>query len=385
METTTTTTFDMAAKTKGATPAFETLPRESAYMQGYTSDEEAPSPIEDDDMSVHSIDSFDDAEIVEASTSALPSSKQQTTATGNSTQSRCTQAQTVTIVPAGRAKVVSMPKIVKTNSTSSESTTRRRSSLKPPVSRLSHMELAEYDTDDQSSNAKSSPRSSIDKATSTAPSSVAEQEEFPKSKSLRRQPSTLTLDAAYNNSPKRPTTSSGTTTISHRSMGLFKDDPNSPLEYSPPMPQSPKSTPPRKQPRQSTSFFNLSRFGLSRSNTTSKPASPTTPKSPQPPALSRDEPSPLSQLRPKTSSGSVRSKMIARGASYRAPVLELPPCPTDVDGDFDLRVRGGPTRKFSAPAEVLRQEQAKTGATGPKLLKKPRVVSMMPRATTGGV
>lgn len=355
METTTTATFDLAEKTKRAAPTFETLPQETTLMQGYTSDEEAPSPIEADDLSIHSDDdSLSDVEIIEA-THSSPPARIQAESSYNVPKSPCNQAQSVTIVPAGRAKVVSMPKLVKVNSAPTTTIARRRSSLKPPVSRLNQMELADYDVDEQSSSSssdnKSSRRSSIDKsAPSTAPSSIAEREQTTEETKLSRRPSTPLLNAVVRKPLSlRPTTSRSTS--SPISVGLFKDDPNSPLEYSPPTRKPTTPTTPKSKPSQ-PSFFNLSRFSktLNRRNSTITPQHIT---APPPPTPTTPTPSAAPSPRRPKSAGATRARMIARGASYRAPTLELPPCPDEVDGDFDPKARGGPVRKVSAPVGGL--------------------------------
>lgn len=153
------------------------------FSRGYGSEEEAPSPIEADDISfdsstessVHSEELKDD------------SFPEQLAVSCNHVEQQCSKAQAVVMTKMPRAKMVSMPKIVEVGA----------SRMKKPASVLSLQQIAaasSQHTSRTSSRRQSAKTSKDTSPTATAPSSIYEQ---PKpSRQMYRQPSKPLMDTA---------------------------------------------------------------------------------------------------------------------------------------------------------------------------------------------
>lgn len=297
---------------------------ETIFSHGYTSEEEAASPVDDNDFGFHSNSDTESTSSIRESASLEDLSDH-----ANALQ-LCTKAQAVQFVSAGKAKVVSVPKLVDLSSPGSTA---------GPVNDMAAVTTVPKSVGSDTPNR--SPRSSSDK--SPASSSYREQPAQPKV--IRRKPKLPPLQAVPTSVSPRSTRTQ--TPLAEQRAEFLKHDPfpsNWPLG-------SPASASPskRKMPKLSPSF-RLKAFSRSRRSNSSDSSSTegsegrmdwwsvtTSPVSPDTRNVSRAANQPI-------------PKMVARGASERAPPIVLPPCPADYNDDWDVGYASQwPLRKDSIP------------------------------------
>ena len=349
-------TLKAGVKTPQPTAAIKDLINEPLFWRGYTSDEEAASPTSTDDgMSSHSADNKSDYE----ASFVEPPVPEQLAITCNQVQQRCNRAQAVMLMPAGKAKVVSMPKLV--DGPASRIVKPVASTLiRPPVSRLNNGEASSSG----SISSTSSPRSSSEKSlASTAPSSVCEPSQ--RRLALKTKPSKPLLPtAARESQPVRQTTGSDMSPKLHGTR-------SSPLELPIASPGEPSSPTIRKL-RKFSSSFSLGRLHNSfKRSASSGSGTGDQPEIVEEPHLITTSPIPTAIQVPLRSSSRVRPRMIPRGASERAAPLVLPPCPDQYDEGVDRTATRWPQRKDSAFVLPTTEQRPKT----PKLHKRHRSMS----------
>ncbi|CAK3829420.1 Hypothetical predicted protein [Lecanosticta acicola] len=326
----------LAAPSK-STPSVADLNRKSTmWSNGYASDEEVASPI-DDDMSIRSGSSVSIGSII--------SLHDQPSDSCNKIEQRCNHAQAVRIQTVGKPKVVELPKLDLSyrrrpvrpatvyvhRSSRPVSAKQRESSDDVGSSRSSH------DSQDDASNV-SSPRSPA----STAPSSISEEqspEQPPKLPKLQLKRNTTIgrrhvdlLEAA------RSPTSVPSSPMFPRSVDQFRRQ-STALSDRWCAPSSPKSPALRKMNKLS-SVFDF------RTSKTSNPSSGDleSVKEPEPFYVAAQQ-TPQLRLPPRRTS--LQPKLIARGANEREPPITLPPFPEAADKPKQLELsRADSTRSI---------------------------------------
>ena len=315
--------FKAGVKTPEPSAAIRRFTDEPMFWRGYTSDEEVASPIDADDMSFRTTSTFTDGDRPSRHTSnaSFPEKLAQTC---NKVEQQCSRAQAITLVPAGKAKVVSMPKLVDVSTTPRMRRPAPITPVRPPVSRLNRVEIGSL----TSSQASNSPRTATEKSpVSIAPSSVAAL--LTRGKSIRPRPSLPNLQATARVQASTPHSASSSRVP--RTAEFLRHDPYP----SPPDDQAltpPPMSPSRRRLHRFGSSIGLNVFGTKRSNPSDSSIeelpeatkevdaiTPASPKAPSPQSLTR--------------STSTKPRMIARGANERAPPLVLPPCPEAYEDD----------------------------------------------------
>lgn len=297
------------------------------FLHGYASEEEAASPVEDNDSGFHGTSDTDSIVSIKESASV-----ENLTDQFNALQ-LCTKAQAVQFVSAGKARVVSVPKLVDLSPGGSPT-----SPVGDRVTRTSASKR-EAGVYDGSFINTPSPRSSSDRS----PVFSSSDEQPFRLRTIRRKPKLPPLQAPTS-SPQRSIRSQ--TPLADQRAEFLRHDP-----YPPDWPlRGPSSASPTKlrMPKLSSSF-SLRAFGRRRSNSNGSSASdgwdsPTEqyiavsyPASPAVRNVSRA----ISRPAPGT-------RMVARGASERAPPIVLPPCPDDYDQEDNLSQSSNwPLRKDS--------------------------------------
>lgn len=342
------------------------FPNEPIFGRGYTSEEEMASPIDDsDDASLHSASSV---VIISPTKHARKSSfPEQLAQSCNRVEQQCSRAQAVRFVPAGKAKVVSMPRLVDLSATprmrrpaTNTSIHPQLTPIRPLVSRMSRIEIGSQ----TSSRTNSPQRTSSERSpVSTAPSSVVElpkttafssfAEQPKRVKTVRRRPSLPALFVAArtsNASDSSPEPASTTRRVNFLDHDPF---PSSSADR----PTTPMSPSKRRLHKFSSSLgLNVFGRGLRWNSSTDSDVGGdlNVVKEPEPILISTSRLSvqPTSHIR----NPSIKTKMVARGASEREPPLVLPPCPDDYDDDdsnYNVASTGWPSRKDSQAPNAL--------------------------------
>ena len=313
---------------------------EPFFWPGYASDEEVASPMASDNLSCHSSESDNDSELVSLETAAsLPSQFTQSC----SKVEQCSRAQAVTLVPAGKAKVISMPRLVDVSAIPRM----KRPAITPvrlPVPRMGRIEASTQSTF-QIALPNSSEDTPVYKVSSpdaeqsqsfkglrrkpSLPSSIIEQST--RVKSVRKEPSLPTLQSTAHSQLSTPYSSPHS--VQHpQSADFLRFDPfpPSPLE----LPTTPMSPGRRRLHKLSSSIGlnNVFSKGPKRNDTCSSPFSEDleTVKESEPVLVTLSH----QEMLTPTRKPNVRAKLVARGASEREPVLVLPPCSEDDDDNF---------------------------------------------------
>ncbi|KAK4541067.1 hypothetical protein LTR36_008292 [Oleoguttula mirabilis] len=363
--------FKPGKKTPEPSATITNFTDEPMFWRGYTSEEEVASPIDDgDDMSFHS-DSSDSEPASRASQASFP---EQLAQSCNRVEQQCNRAQAVTLVPAGKAKVISMPRLVDVPATPRMRRPATATPLRPPVSRLNRMEIGSQ-TSSQNSRTNS-PRTSGERSpVSTAPSSIAEPPK--RVKTVRRRPSLPALSIAarsFGTPDSSPDLARNTRRVDFLDHDPF---PSSSAER----PTTPMSPSKRRLHKFSSSLsLNVFGRGIRRNNSSDSNvgADLNVVKEPEPILISGAYQAVRSPIR----KASVKPKMVARGANEREPPLILPPCPEDYDdddGDDKENAGSAPwsSRKESAVHGVMMDQSHKVA----KLHKRQRsssAAAMMP-------
>lgn len=351
--------FRHGMKTPEPSAAIKHFTEEPTFWRGYTSEEETASPIGNDNMSFRTASTLS-AISEPASRTSVASFPEELAQSCNRVERQCGRAQAVTLVPAGKAKVVSMPKLV---DVSAVPRLRRPAPITPirPSSPMNRMEL-----DSQTnSQVSSSPGCSTENSpVHTAPSSVAALLTW--GKSVRQRPSLPNLQAPPRFQSSVPHYNSASRVV--RTTDFLRHDP-----YPSTLIEEPTTPPPMSPSRRRLHMFGssiaLSVFGMKRSNSSDSSlgelgGAPETGKEPDAvttglvKALSPQPPQPSVQT------PSTKPKMVARGANERAPPLILPPCPETYEDERD--VTRWPLRKDSSmiglPTKLHRRQRSMSAA-----------------------
>ncbi|KAF2769801.1 hypothetical protein EJ03DRAFT_336055 [Teratosphaeria nubilosa] len=294
--------------------------------QSYASEEELASPVDADDMSARS-PSIASLPRRISSEESLPELLEKSC---DDAEQQCNKAQAVRVVVAGKAKVVSMPRLVDDK--------KRPTAIMhiPPALRKGSTDASSQTSslDSRRDSPRTSAEESPSSPASTTPSSVDADEPPPiQPKSiLRRRPSLPQL----NTSRTQPAPPMPSTAHVRQAVDYWERQPIQPVERRQSMPLSPGL---RKLHKISSSLamniFKKDIRQISREDDIAEEPD----EMPQPPILA------------PALAGRPRPKMIARGASERAPPLVLPPCPEDYDdNDITNRMVAFPRRKDLCPA-----------------------------------
>ncbi|KAK1825373.1 hypothetical protein LTR12_000174 [Friedmanniomyces endolithicus] len=256
---------------------------------------------------------------------------------------QCERAQAITLVPAGKVKVVSMPRLVNVSASPRMRWPAPITPIRPPVSRMSRMGISSQ----TSSQASASPRTSTEKSpVSTAPSSVAAL--LTRGKNVRQRPSLPNLQATTRFQSSMPHPESRPRAV--RTADFLRYDPY------PALPVSPS----RRRLHKLGSSFGLKVFGMKRTNSSDSSLGDPEAMRESDPAASAPPPS----LQPLARASSMKPKMIARGANERAPPLVLPPCPETYEDERDLS--RWPLRKDSSimglPSKLHKRQRSMSAA-----------------------
>lgn len=325
------------------------------WTTGYTSDEEVASPT-DDDSSMRSASSVSLGSVLSLHDEAVDSC--------DHIEQRCNQAQAVRIQPAGKARIVDLPKL---------DLSYRRRSVRPasmmslrlsrpasPVQRLS--EEIHSSRSSQDSRADSSNLSSPHSPASTAPSSISEEQSAsePQKPNLQVQCNTNSprhidlLEAVRSpisipNSPAFP-----------RTVNQVKRQSTSMSDWSS-IYSSSSISPAIRKMNKFSSKFDLKGFGKKSSPAQADDLESV--KEPEPLHATQQAP----QLYPPTRRSSLgQSKLVARGANERAAPITLPAFPEA--SESNMSARNAPSRQDSTRTLMKRRAHYRgsiSGATTP--------------------
>ncbi|EME43657.1 hypothetical protein DOTSEDRAFT_72873 [Dothistroma septosporum NZE10] len=304
---------------KGKAPATVTdLTDKSMTLHGYTSEEETASPIDDDSCSVTSAYSDSDN-----SDFTFPEALAESC---NKVEQQCNRAQAVEIRLAGKAKVVSLPKLVDIPS--------RRGVVRPASIEHRRKSIQRRNSADHPQSARSSQDSHhgsdnssvMDSPASTAPSSVIIEHSI----ELKRRSSIASrhvplMEAARAISPTTPNfTYSTNSLIEPRSLNTTtREGILSSQRFN--STTSSLRLPLRRMNKLSlSSNFGLARIGKELRDTF-------VPKDAEAGIVNVAPQMPQAQARNASLS---KTKMVARAANERAPMIELPPFPGGEEDDF---------------------------------------------------
>ncbi|KAK4895770.1 hypothetical protein LTR27_006252 [Elasticomyces elasticus] len=296
---------------------------EPMFWRGYTSEEEVASPIDNDGMSFRTTSTLSDISET-ASRRSRASFPEQLAQNCDRVEQQCNRAQAITLVPAGKVKVVLMPKLVDAPTTPRMRRPAPITPFRPPVSRMNRMEIGSQ----TSRGVSNSPRTSTEK--SPVPSSVAAL--LTRDRSVRQRPSLPTLAAT----PRFQSSISG----SRPNPGVVKTadflqhDPYPAVPVDLPITPPPMS-PSRRRLHRFGSSIGLGVFGMRRSNSSDSSLDDTleTVKALEPRGNALSKPSSPQKL---SRTPSTKPRMVARGANERAPPLILPPCPETYEDERDV-------------------------------------------------
>ncbi|KAK3070674.1 hypothetical protein LTR53_010051 [Teratosphaeriaceae sp. CCFEE 6253] len=317
--------FKAGVKTPEPSDTIKQFANEPVFWRGYTSDEEVASPIDADDMSFRTV-STRNCGSVAARPLSNASFPEQLAQSCDRVEQQCNRAQAITLVPAGKAKVVSMPKLVNVLATPRMRRPVPVTPIRPPVSRLKR-----FGIDSQASSQTSeSPRTSTEKSPmSGAPTSVAAL--LTRGRSVRPRPSLPDLRARPRYLPDTP----------YSALEVRIPPTADFLQYDPYPSQAgeqattpPPMSPSRRRLQRIGSSIGLSVFGMRRSNSADNSVGDASDIAKEPETVTPTSPEARSPQLPARAA-SVKPKMIARGANERAPPLILPPCPESYEDDRD--------------------------------------------------
>lgn len=351
--------LDLSHERQTSTATITNVVDEPVFWHGYTSDEEAASPIAGDDIDWDEIDDASFSDLPPLS----PVEEQRATIVGQAHQ-LCTHAQAITILSAGRPKMVTVPKTLdspQSEHDSQFSSLPNKIRVKPAPNHLRAVSLDAPSNDRSSSDY--SQKDSMDSSgcvspLSTAPSSILEQpsrphrmsvssKHIPLMEAARHVPLMEAVRLGSSHSPTSPSLNSGL---------------NSSYTWShPPAPTSAPSAPrssisqiksgvlsalinkfdsgdassTRRGSRTSTN--NISRIGKQflRRDTLEDIEDEYVSKMSESANDFTQPASPIIRLPNRNSTAKPASRMIARGADERAPVLTLPTCPSEFSNSFE--------------------------------------------------
>lgn len=332
-----------AQKTPEASATIRSFVDEPLFWRGYASEEEVASPVEADDLSFHSATSPSPS-MSQLSYSPFPEHLAQNY---DHVEQQCSKAQAITFVSAGKARIVSLPKVVDSPTASRIKRAATETPIRLPMSR-SHSREAESPTTSLRDSPRAISESSSDKSpVCTSTVSIVEQQ-GKGYKTLRRRPS-LPILATTVRLPD--TASSHLSTLQSQSTDFLNHDPFPSSEKS-----SPPMTPTKRKLHKFSSSLGLSVFAKVAKGATSSDdgLSENFETVPEPePTLTTSTQIPARESR-------TRTKMIPRGANERAPPIVLPPCPESYDEEDDFVFRS------TAPTCRTSRKDLKTSPPLPK-------------------
>ena len=295
---------------------------DAVCWRGYTSDEEIASPVDNDDFTFDSTSSDDDESI------ASIHEAQYHAQTCNNAQQLCNRAQAVQLVSAGKAKVISMPKIVDVPATYSPQTHAPQASGWEADSQLRLYNTSQGRPHCVYSSISSSSRSSGEDS-HCSPPPIPRTAQPTGTRFVRRKPSLPRLQTTTRSySPQSADSDSAPKTaflLSRSRLDFLDYDPFTP-EYSV---HITSTTPPaRRKPQRLSPTFSLKSLSrsLTRGSTSDGSYGVSKKDIGRPiaqPAISDD------MHIPARTSSKPALKMVARGADERASAIEIPPCPAD--------------------------------------------------------
>ena len=340
---------------------------EALYRQRYDSDEEALSSADSDTDSIASASS---GEILEMKTTRLSIiSAEELARSCNPIEQTFHRAQAVTLCPINHGDIKLSPRLVEIPPSPRYMRARSMGFYKPR--RLSRLDITTATSHHR--RISSSPRTSLENSSnastpSTPPTSVDERS--PRSSSekvIRRKSAVAGIRSAAN---REFSVNSHDMPDAETMREFLMSDPTTHVRPVSHMPSSSVTAPTKRKLRKFSSSFSLGRFSkrsISAGNSAEEllNSSSPVPETPQIPEVYR--PTRCSSFQQPPS-----SKMVARGASERAPPIVLPPCPDD-GTDYDGRV--GPTRGLIQRSP---KSYSPTGApkTGKKLHRRQRSMSV---------
>ena len=342
--------FTSSKKESKAAGTIHDFTSEPTYLQSYTSDEEVASPVDNEDFDSE----FDDSDIESTLSIRESPSLEQLPQSANAVQ-LCSKAQAIQVVSAGKAKVVSMPKPVDRSPSPNHATSSTSDPAQSPVRRPQRMSSNGSTMITKGAQSASYRSSSEESSVAPIPRSVPEQPTGPnKLRRKRNLPPIQTTPSSQ--SPHSRSPKSQTPLTAQRAEFLKHDYP---ANMQPDSPTSP-STPNRKTHKVSSSF-SLRSFGRKRrqDSLSDSSAGEESRRTKESEAAQKFPPSP-SVRSPTSSAPRAAPKLVARGASERAPPVVLPPCPDQYNDDADtVRSPQWPLRKDSvATTSGLDQEAA---------------------------
>lgn len=348
---------DLADERPSTTARILNVVDEPFFWDGYTSDEEAASPIALDDWDGTDDDSFSDLP-------ELSPDEEHTASIVSQAHQLCAHARAVTIVSAGRARMVMVPKIIdksRLECRSSGSLLPNQLQVEPVVLPYSRSHSPDAPENERTSSDYSHKGSldSFDSASlfSTAPSSIHEQSPKPHRLSVSSKHIPLMEAARHVPLMEAARLGSSNSLISPSSPASLTNSYTWSQHLAPTSaPAVPRSSGShiksgvlsalisRFDPADSSSrrnskigSSNIGRIGkniLRRDTSESIEDMYASRRTPEPQHSQSRPSSPVVHL-PMRSSSIKPSRMVARGANERAPVLTLPTCPHDSSRSFE--------------------------------------------------
>ncbi|KAK5116225.1 hypothetical protein LTR62_008552 [Meristemomyces frigidus] len=329
---------------KANTRTFTSSP---VFYQTYGSEEELASPTGLNDFSFDEVSS-------NASTSRRASLQsepfpEQLAETSSKIEQQCSRAQAVKLISAGKAKMVSMPKLVENTASPSLLTPADGPPMRVAMPRLNTTTTSQPAGSSLVESPTSSPFPDSPSTTPNIPKSASKLIERGKNvrRSIHERPS---LPNLHNNARSQYSLQNRLLPTDQAADFLQHD----PYPSTPPhLPDSPDQlrlmSPSRRRMHKISSSFsqyvfrnnNNNNNNNSNSNNTQSSAPSSTLPSSEDESETVMEPVPVMLMRPTTihipkRTSSARPKMIPRGASERAAPLVLPPCPKGYESELEI-------------------------------------------------
>ena len=310
-----------------ATPTEFTAP--PVFWRTYNSEEELASPVSPGDLSSGSVSDASST----SDSGSFDSFPEQLADTCNKIEQECSCAQAVTLVSAGKAKVVSMPKLVDVSASPRVIVPIQTTSIRTPISRLAYGTVSERSRTPKTET----PPTFVDVPTPMVQTPKHASKLIRRGKSIRERPSLPEIQTAarsqFSMSSRLLTT--GQLPVA---ADFLKHDPYpTTARHLPGLPNDRKSMSPSRR-RMHKLSSSLSQYVFGKDGTHS-------------PSASSSDDEHLEDAIIMTASrhdlrSPTRPKMIPRGANERALPLVLPPCPKRYDSEIDATQRpvksGGP-------------------------------------------
>ncbi|KAK5166512.1 uncharacterized protein LTR77_008055 [Saxophila tyrrhenica] len=314
--------FENGSKEDETKVDFKRFRDEPVYSRGYTSEEELASPVENDDFSLGSFDSDVESIISDDGSLHIQTAGQQL----------CSRAQAVHVVSAGKAKVVSMPKMIDSPRTP-YSMASPTTSIRPPTTPNTTPTPAE-----EVAASPSSPSRSSEEEWPISPTPFIRAGRPEQARTIRRRPNLSPLQMVGRSESPQELNRVPKCQASTRTVNFIEDGPRTALPaLAPapaPAPHAPglSHTPSKRRVYKLPSAFSLRALGKTLKRYSVESDGNGSQSSFSPPQSTRrlQKDPPISTCTPSKP----LPKMIPRGANERAPPIVLPTCPYDAaDGD----------------------------------------------------